>query len=69
MAKTTLSRKNAAMDDELFLPWPEVARAISHYVWAQAHWPDGAEFELINGENGLLVRLMKPDGDPPQDAS
>lgn len=49
------------MDDELFLPWPEVARAISHYVWAQAHWPDGAEFELINGENGLLVRLITPE--------
>lgn len=51
------------MDDEIFLSWREVARAISHYLYAKYNMPDGAEFELINGENGLLVKLLKPDGD------
>lgn len=51
------------MDDEIFLTWPEVARAIRHYLYAVYGCRDGQEFELINGENGLLVRLLKPDGD------
>ncbi|MDE2020980.1 MAG: hypothetical protein KGJ13_11640 [Patescibacteria group bacterium] len=51
------------MDNEVFLTWRDVAKIISPYMCARFNWPDGAEFELINGENGLLVRLLKPDGD------
>ena len=51
------------MNDEIFLPWPEVAHALSHYLYAHYQWPADRQFELINGENGLLVRLLKPDGD------
>lgn len=51
------------MDDDLFLPWQEVAYALRHYLYARYHWPADRELELINGENGLLVRLIKPEGD------
>lgn len=49
-------------DDEIFLPWAEVAHALSHYLYARYHWPADRAFELINGENGVLVKLVK-DGE------
>lgn len=50
------------MTDEIFLPWPEVAKAISHYIYAKYGWPDGAFFELTPKDDGLLIeRLTKTD--------
>lgn len=51
------------MDDKIFLPWQEVAYALRRYLYARYNLPAEREFELINGENGLLVMLLKPDGD------
>lgn len=55
------------MDDEIFLPWTEVARALSHYVYARYHWPADAKFELIDGENGLLLKLLGENPKTEQD--
>jgi hypothetical protein len=49
------------MDDELFLPWAEVARAVSHYLYAKYHWPAAAQFKLSSAEDGLILTLMKSE--------
>lgn len=46
-------------ESELILPWPEVQRAIRHYLYAVKKWPAGSLFVVEPFKEGLLVERVE----------
>lgn len=44
---------------EIALTWADIAYFLRRPLYAVYHWPEGAQFELIPGTGGVIVRLVK----------
>jgi len=46
-------------ESELILSWPEVQKAIRHYLYAVKKWPAGSLFVVEPFKEGLLVERVE----------